>query len=160
MALKMHENSLFAVLMRSPWWVSLLVGAGLFALIRVWLNWIYALFAAMPFLVIAGYVGWKQLRQPSRETILKRLEKIRALPPEEFARQLEAAFRREGYGVARLERQPVDFELSKGGRVAWDRWRSWRCCARSRRPTSASTSPRARCRSRPDSTLSRRTSSS
>lgn len=126
MALKMHENSLFAVLLRSPWWISLMVAGGLFALIRVWFPWIYGAFAALPFLVIGGYVAWKQFQQPSAEQVLKKLAEVRALPPDEFARQLEAAFRREGYGVARLERQPVDFELSKGGRVSLVLTRRWK----------------------------------
>ena len=34
---QMAENSLFAVLLRSPWWVSFLVAAGVFALMRYFL---------------------------------------------------------------------------------------------------------------------------
>ena len=42
--LKMHENSLFAVLLRSPWWVSLLVAAGIAGVMRIFLAIEYALF--------------------------------------------------------------------------------------------------------------------
>ena len=129
MALKMHENSLFSVLLRSPWWVSALVAGGLFALIRIWFAPIYAGFAALPFIVIASTVAWKQFRQPSAEQVAKKLEAVRALTGEEFNRVLEAAFRREGYGVTRLDKGPVDFELSKGGRVSLVLTRRWKAAA-------------------------------
>ena len=129
MALKMHENSLFAVLLRNPWWVSALVAGGIFALVRIWFAPIYAAFAALPFIVIASYVAWKQLRAPSAEQVLKKLEGIRAMPADEFNRALEAAFRREGYGVARLDKGPVDLELSKGGRVSLVLTRRWKAAA-------------------------------
>jgi restriction system protein len=126
MKLKMHENSLFAVLLRSPWWVSAAVAGGLFMLIRIWFAWIYAAFAALPFTVIACYVAWQQLRRPSPEKILKKLEGIRAMSAEEFARAIEAGFRRGGYGVARLDKGPVDMELSRGGRVSLVVFRRWK----------------------------------
>ena len=47
----MNKNSLFAVLLRSPWWVSIVVGAGIFALARMALPAAYApyaIFAALP----------------------------------------------------------------------------------------------------------------
>ncbi len=33
----LHENSLFAVLLRSPWWVSLLIAIALAAALRIFL---------------------------------------------------------------------------------------------------------------------------
>src|SRR5436189_365527 len=99
--MKMHENSLFAVLLRSPWWVSLLaaLGTGMtsrFALAHFGMPELYALFVALPFLVIAGVAGWRQLRAPSDEKIAAGLEKLRAQSWEAFAAALEAAYRREG----------------------------------------------------------------
>jgi restriction system protein len=126
MKLKMHENSLFAVLMRSPWWVSAAVAGGIFALVRIWFAAIYGAFAALPFVVIAGYVAWQQLRTPSAEQVAKRLAQVRAMSAEQFAQAVEAGFRREGYGVARMDKGPVDFELSKGGRVWLVSSRRWK----------------------------------
>ena len=34
MALKMHENSLFAILLRQAWWISGLVAVAMFGLLR------------------------------------------------------------------------------------------------------------------------------
>lgn len=129
MALKMHENSLFSILLRSPWWVSALAAGGIFAFVRIWFAPIYAAFAALPFIVIASYVAWQQLRQPSAEQVRKRLEGIRAMPAEEFNQALAAAFRRDGYGVTRLDKGPVDFEFSKGGRVSLVLTRRWKAAA-------------------------------
>jgi restriction system protein len=130
----MHENSLFSILLRSPWWASALVGAGIFVLVRIWFAVVYAAFAALPFIIIAAYVGWKQLRQPSAAQVAKRIEALKALPAEEFAQAFEAGFRREGYGVARLKGEPVDFELSKGGRVSVVLTRRWKAVRVGREP--------------------------
>ena len=53
----MHRNSLFAVLLRSPWWASLLVAAGLVAALRLVLPDVYAFFSALPFMVIAAWAA-------------------------------------------------------------------------------------------------------
>jgi restriction system protein len=126
MALKMHENSLFAVLLRSPWWVSALVAGGIFFLVRIWFAVGYAAAAALPFGVITAYLLWKQLRQPSAEQVAKKLEKIAAMPAEEFARALEAGFRKEGWSVERLKGPHADLQLTQGWRVALVASKRWK----------------------------------
>lgn len=129
MKLKVHENSLFALLLRSPWWVSVLVTAAVVAGSRLLLPTLYAIAAALPFAVIAAYAGWKQLLAPSAGSIAKVLERVRAMPWEEFSGAIEEAFRREGYAVTRLAGAQADFELAKGGRttlVACKRWKATR----------------------------------
>jgi restriction system protein len=129
--LKMHDNSLFAILLRSPWWISLIAGAGVFALTRALLPAAYAnfaFFAALPFLVIGGVAGWRQLRAPSAERIAGDLEKLRALSWEDFAAKLEASYRREGYEVKRIS-GAADLEAEKAGRVllvCGKRWKAQR----------------------------------
>ena len=126
--MRMHENSLFAVLLRSPWWASALAALGLAGGLRLFIPDIYAVFAALPFAVIAAYVAWKQLRAPSAERIAGTLERVRAMPWPEFADAMEAAFRREGYTVNRLGAQ-ADFELVQGWRstlVGCKRWKATR----------------------------------
>src|SRR5688500_7352628 len=126
--MRMHENSLFAVLLRSPWWASALAALGLAGGLRFVIPAIYALFAALPFAVIAAYVAWKQLRAPGAEGIAGTLERLRAMPWGEFSGAMEQAFRREGYTVNRLAAQ-ADFELVQGWRstlVACRRWKATR----------------------------------
>jgi restriction system protein len=124
--LKMHQNSLFAVLLRSRWWVSLVVAAGVVAGLRLVLPDVYAFFAAIPFVVIAAVAAWRQLRAPSEVEVQKTLDALRAKPWEEFAAGLEAAFRREGYEVKRLDGKEADFELTRGWRVALVGCKRWK----------------------------------
>src|SRR5918992_4649808 len=126
MKLAMHPNSLFAVLLRSPWWVSIAAAAGMFAAVRLLLPPVYAAFAALPFAVIAGCAAWRQLRTPSPVRVAAALERLRAMTWEDFGAAVEEAFRREGYGVSRLGGGQADFELSRQGRtslVACKRWK-------------------------------------
>jgi restriction system protein len=122
----MHKNSLFALLLRSPWWASLAVAAGLVAALRLVLPDLYAFFAAAPFIVIAGYAGWRQLRAPSAAKVARSLAALRAKPWDEFAGAVEDAFRREGYAVNRLDGREADFELTKAGRVSLVSCKRWK----------------------------------
>ncbi|HEY7241734.1 MAG TPA: restriction endonuclease [Burkholderiales bacterium] len=122
----MHKNSLFAVLLRSPWWVSLAVGAGVVAVLRLMLADIYAIFAAAPFIFIAAYAAWKQLRAPSAAKLARSLEALRARPWQEFAGAVESAFQRDGYAVVRLDSREADFELTKAGRVSLVSCKRWK----------------------------------
>ncbi|MEK6243864.1 MAG: restriction endonuclease [Pseudomonadota bacterium] len=125
----MNKNSLFAVLLRSPWWISIAVAAGVFALARMALPEAYApygMFASLPFIVIGSYAGWQQLRAPSASSIAATLEALRALSWDDFSRALEDAFRRDGYGVIRLGGAGADLELTKAGRVSLVGCKRWK----------------------------------
>ena len=126
MKFEMHKNSLFAVLLRSPWWVSLAVAAGVVAALRLVLPELYAFFAAAPFIVIAACAAWRQLRAPSPTKVARSLEALRAKPWDEFAAALEAAFRRDGYSVKRLDGRDADFELERSGRVSLVSCKRWK----------------------------------
>jgi len=129
MKLKMHENSLFAMLLRSPWWASAALAVVIVVGLRFFIPIPYAVFAALPFIVIAGYVGWRQLRTPSAKRVAAGLERLRAMGWEEFARAIEEGFRRDGYTVKALGAPQADFELAQGSRtalVACKRWKATR----------------------------------
>ncbi len=129
MKLKMHENSIFAILMRAPWWVSGGIAGALFGAARALLPAeyaIYAFFVSLPFTVIAAYVLWQQLRAPSEAKVAGKLEALRALPAQAFSAALEEAFRCDGYTVKRFERSGAELELSKGGRVTLVGCRRWK----------------------------------
>ena len=151
MKFKMAENSLFAVLLRAQWWVSVLVAFGSFMALRLIVPEVYAFFGSLPFVVIAAVATWKQLRAPSAAKIAAGLEALRAMSWEAFSRALEEGFRREGYSVKRVE-GAADFELEKAGRmslVCARRWKAssrWRRTACSRRAaTRATTTTGATC---------------
>jgi restriction system protein len=129
MKLRMSENSLFAMLLRSPWWISFAIAAGIAALSKAILPAIpiaYAVFAALPFLVIGAMAGWRQLRAPSAKRVANTLETVRAMSWSDFSAAMEDAFRRDGYSVTRLDAAAADFEMTKAGRtslLACKRWK-------------------------------------
>lgn len=132
MKFKMAEKSLFAILLRSAWWISLSI-AGLIALVsKALLPPEYFLFGAMggfPFVVIAMITLWRQLRAPSTAHVEATLAQINAMPWREFSAALEQALVRDGFEVKRLENAAADFELLKSGRtvlLSGKRWKAAR----------------------------------
>src|SRR5882672_7609435 len=110
------KNSLFAILLRSPWWISILIAAGIVAAARLALPELYAFafFAALPFIVIGCVAGWRQLRAPSAARVAGTLEAVRAMSWGDFSSALTDALRDDGYAVTRLTGAAADFELAKG----------------------------------------------
>ncbi|AZS79868.1 restriction endonuclease [Achromobacter spanius] len=129
MKLKMAKNSIFAVLLRSPWWMSagvaVLLSAGGFAALPL----DYAamgVFAAVPFAVIAIMAAYKQLRAPSETRVQAVAEAAAAMTWVEFANTVEAGFKRDGCEVQRLQTPGADFALSKDGHVAIVSAKRWK----------------------------------
>ncbi|WAI81243.1 MULTISPECIES: restriction endonuclease [Achromobacter] len=129
MKLKMAKNSIFAVLLRSPWWMSagvaVLLSAGGFAALPL----DYAamgVFAAVPFAVIAIMAAYKQLRAPSDTRVQAVAEATAAMPWADFANTVEAGFKRDGCEVQRLQTPGADFALSKDGHVAIVSAKRWK----------------------------------
>ena len=122
----MAKRSLFNILSRSPWWLSVLIAAALFMAVRQFMPDYAAAAATLPFLGIAGYAGWRQSRVPSPKRVGETLAALRAMPWQEFAAMMETAFRSEGYAVVALTRGAADFELRKGGRFALAGCKRWK----------------------------------
>ncbi len=126
----MAEKSLFAMLLRSPWWVSFAV-VGLFvAASRALLPEQYMVFGVMgglPFLVIGCITAFRQFRALSAGRAARILEVAGAMSGRDFGAALEAGYRAQGYEVSRLDGQAADLLLSKAGRrtlVACKRWKA------------------------------------
>jgi restriction system protein len=128
--LKMAENSLFAILLRSPWWMSLGIGVALALLMRLLLPADYAvagMLGSFPFVVISAMAAWRQLRAPSASQLAQTLERLQGMSSREFAEAIEHAFRAQGHLVTRLNHPGADLELLKGHRrtvVAFKRWKA------------------------------------
>lgn len=125
----MHENSLFAILLRSPWWISIAIAGGIVALVKFALPAVpiaYAVVAALPFIVIGAVAGWRQLRAPSAARVGNTVEALRAMSWGDFSTALEEAFRRDGYTVSRLPGGAADFELTRAGRVSLVACKRWK----------------------------------
>lgn len=126
----MAPNSLFAILLRSPWWASLGLAAGLALLARLLLPEKYVaagVLGGFPFVVIAAMAAWRQARTPSAAQTQQALQRIGALSSGDFGAAIEAAFRSQGHEVRRLNVPGADLELSKAGQrtlVSWRRWKA------------------------------------
>ncbi len=121
----MAKDTLFSILSRSPWWVSILAGAVLAAIAYQFFPPV-APFVALPFLVIAAYAGWRQLRTPGAASAADMLGRLRAMPWENFSAMIHEAFRRDGYSVTEIAGGAADLELRKNGRVSVVSCKRWK----------------------------------
>lgn len=128
----MAKNSLFSILLRSPWWISLALGLLLgvlgLALLPAQLRAVGAL-AGLPFLVVSVVAARRQWHAPSAARIARTQQALATMAWPAFAALLEQAFRREGYAVQRAQDEAFDFVLERQGRrmlVCARRWKSAR----------------------------------
>ena len=126
---KMAENSLFAILLRSDWWISAAVAAGVVALAMLLLPEAYKIYGAatgFPFIVIAGMSLWKQMQRPSAARVDKTLDALRAMSWPDFATVVEAGYRNGGYEVRRVQSPAADFEVTKDMRTSLVSGKRWK----------------------------------
>lgn len=119
MAFKMSENSLFAMLLRSPWWYSALIGVIVIAISVAIVGGQYALlglFGALPFLGIAGYTGFKQLQQPSMKRIQQVQAEARQMSATQIANKIAESYEAIRFDVEKFKGNAADLELVRGNR--------------------------------------------
>lgn len=119
MAFKMAHNSLFSVLLRSPWWYSALIA--LFAIavslaVSKGQFLIFGITAALPFLGIAGFSAYRQFQRPSGKSIASLLQSARQMPPREMTTRLSHAYQEKGYDVVAHKGSAADIELTRGSK--------------------------------------------
>jgi restriction system protein len=124
MKFKMAENSLFAILMRNPWWISLIIVIVFSLLCLAILPKDFVIFGIMgtfPFF-ITGIVAFKrQWGKPSPAKLQVELDRLSALSWRDFSAELEAKFVKQGFEVTRLDAKSgsgvADFKLEKSGHI-------------------------------------------
>jgi restriction system protein len=129
--LQMAKNSLFAILLRSPWWISAAIAAALSTAAWALLPDAWRIAGALgsfPFVVIAVLAAWRQRDLPSAARVEQTVAGVSALGWPAFSALLEQAFRRDGHTVQRRS-GAADFELERKGRrmlVSARRWKAAR----------------------------------
>ena len=129
MQLKMSQNSLFAILLRSPWWISFAVVLVIVLLGKIIASgdyFSYAVALTLPFIIIGSIAAWKQRDEPSQARIEETVEAVSAMSWREFSERMEKAFERDGFKVSRTN-GAADFLLEKEGRtslVCCKRWKA------------------------------------
>lgn len=130
MKFKMSDNSVFAILLRSPSWISFAVvamfaAASLALLPRQYV--VFGMMGAFPFLAIGCITAWRQWHAPSPARLADMQAKISAMTWREFSEALEQAYLRRGSTVTRINSPAADFSLLKNGSttiVSAKRWKA------------------------------------
>lgn len=123
---KPHKDSLFSILLRSPWWASLLIAVGLFFASRLFLPPVAAAASTFPWVALAIYGAWRQMKVPSAARVAETMERLRGMSWEEFSAVIAEGFRREGYEVTINKGGAADLELRKQGYVTLVACRRWK----------------------------------
>jgi len=130
MKLAMAKNSLFAILLRKPFWISYLLAAvaalAMAAMVPRGLG-AYGLSAGLPFAVIGTIALVRQWRVPSAARVAQLRQIVVAMSWRDFSGALQAAFARDGYTVTPHAGPAADFVLSRQGSrtlVSCKRWKA------------------------------------
>jgi restriction system protein len=124
MNFKMAPNSLFAILLRNPWWISFLLAAVISVICAAMLPKdlvVFGVLGTFPFLVTGCVALKRQWNAPTAAALEAEAARLAGLPWRDFSAELEAKFVKEGYSVERLGGKKgegaADFLLSKSGQT-------------------------------------------
>jgi restriction system protein len=128
MKFQMAPNSLFAVLLRNPWWISFLLAAVISVICAALLPKefvVIGVLGTMPFLVIGCIALKRQWNAPSAAAVEAERVRLSGLSWRDFSAELEAKFAKQGYAVERLAGgkadakvdNAADFRLTKNGQI-------------------------------------------
>lgn len=129
MKFQMAPNSLFAILLRSRWWVSFALAALLALLAAALLPPAYKLvgaLASLPFWALGCVALMRQLSGVSPAQMQQLLDQAAQDSWPVFAGRLEAAWQAEGYSVERVQQPSADFLLRRAGQVTLVQAKRWK----------------------------------
>ena len=132
MKFKMAEKSLFAILLRAPWWVSFVAMLAVALVAGALLPDAYktaGMLGAFPFLVIGVVAAWRQRNALSPARIDELTAQARAMGWREFSAVVETALRKQGFELRPLSNGPADFEIEKNGRITLVSAKRWKAAS-------------------------------
>jgi restriction system protein len=133
MKFKLAEKSIFALLLRSPWWISfavaLAISAAGLALLPTEFRWAGPL-GSLSFVVVGSIAAWRQFKAPSSTHVAATLAQLAAMSWRDFSAAVALAYSREGFEVQHLsglKGASADFELhDKLGRITLVSAKRWK----------------------------------
>ncbi len=129
---KMNERSLFAVLLRSPWWISLLIAVLMSVVAFALLPREYAvvvMLGTFPFVVVAAVAAWRQWRAPSATRLDAALARAAAMNWRDFSAWVAQVYVKQGYAVTRLEGESAAFRIERQGQARLLSCRRWKAAS-------------------------------
>jgi restriction system protein len=133
----MSEKSLFAMLLRSPWWISfavaIVVGLVGFVLLPERFKTAGAL-SGIPFAVIGIIAAWKQRNTLSTKQVDEVIQKLIAMSAREFTDALTIAYERDGYKVTGFTQPGADLVLKKNGYTTLVNCKRWKAATHGAEP--------------------------
>jgi len=129
---KMSDRSMFAVLLRSPWWVSFIVVTAISLASSALLPNEFKLMGALssfPFAVIGVMAAWRQRSHISPALADALQSDLAKMNWREFSPLLNQAFVRQGYTVTALTNGAGDFVLMRQGKTTLVCARRWKAAA-------------------------------
>ncbi len=128
----MAENSLFAILLRKPWWVSMAIATVVAVLARLLLPERYAvagMLGCLPFVVIAGTAAWRQRGLPSAAQSEQWLQRLRTMNVRELSTAVEAAYRHQGFEVEPIKAAGAELALRRYNQTTLLGLRRWKAAS-------------------------------
>lgn len=119
MAFTLSKNSLFAILLRSPWWYSTLIALSFIAISGIVAGGQYlflGIFSSLPFFGIAGTAAYRQFQQPSQKRVLQVAEQARSMPGAQIADKIASGYKESRYESEAFKGNAADLELTRGHR--------------------------------------------
>lgn len=116
----MSKNSLFSVLLRSPWWYSVLIGLFFILASTVIANGQYVIlgvFTALPFFGIASYSGYKQAKLPSQKRVLEVAEQVQKMRPIQIAEKIAEPYIEARFDAEAFKGEAATLTLIRGNRT-------------------------------------------
>ncbi len=128
----MAEKSLFAILLRSPWWVSFLVAGGITLAVAALAPDRFKLlgaFGALPLYGVGCVAAWRQWRAPSAAAVAEQAAALRSMAWRDFSAALEHAWRAQGASVEQIIGLEADFCVQQGARTTLVSARRWKAAS-------------------------------
>jgi restriction system protein len=141
MNFKIREKSAFAILLRSPWWMSAGVAVVFASVAAALMPAQYVplgVMSAAPFVVIAGMVLWRGRHAPDPQRVQAALAQAAAMPWRSFAAALDKAFAAQGYAVTLLSSNQTgsgaDLRLERNEQVTLVSAKRWKAATHGTEP--------------------------
>ncbi len=120
----MAPNSLFAILLRNPWWISFVIAVVISMICAALLPKdlvVFGVLGTLPFLVTGCVALKRQWNAPSAAALEAEASRLAGLSWKDFSKELEAKFSGQGFAVERLTGKKAegagDFLLTNSGQT-------------------------------------------